>query len=195
MKYVLPLLLLSVSGAVFGQDGTSEENCALIENARERLVCYDRTFPIGVRAELPKISSEVIAPAQSPESQTLEGQSLNTAPASADEAQAPVTAVEDTSGLRARKGTTASPAAGKNRTKGMFSWDDELDFTAEVKAVRDEGQQRMVFLLDNEQIWMQSSPRLLPIKKGDSVRVKSGKIGGYIMRNQNGTSTRVNRIK
>ncbi|MGK0225121.1 MAG: hypothetical protein ACI9ON_004381 [Limisphaerales bacterium] len=83
MKYVVPLPLLCVSGPVSGQDGTSKENCALIENARQRLDCYDRPFPIGVRAELPKISSEVIAPQQSSESRTLEGQSLSTAPASA----------------------------------------------------------------------------------------------------------------
>jgi hypothetical protein len=186
MKYVL-LFLLSIGLLVLGQEvlgqetqteEASEKNCALIENARERLTCYDRTFPIGIRAPLPQISSEVIAAPQARDSQTS---------SAVPQVQAPTTAVDDTP-------ATASPTDEWN-SSGMFSSDDYVEFTATVNAVRDKGQQRMVFLLDNGQIWMQSSPRSVPIRQGDSVTVKSGKIGGYIMRSENKVSTRVHRIK
>lgn len=204
MKYVL-LLLLSIgfllshihsAAAAVGNDAlekqeTDEENCALVENARERLACYDRTFPRGTPAPLPAARTEVTAPPP-----TLSSESANSVDQSqsATDTTDTTSAVDDTAGLRARRGTLAAPA-NDQRSKGMFAWADDLDFTAKVDAVRDKGQQRMVFLLDNEQLWMQSSPRFVPIKKGDTVRVKSGKIGGYIMRNQNDVSTRVHRIK
>jgi hypothetical protein len=53
----------------------------------------------------------------------------------------------------------------------------------------------MVFRLENGQIWMQSSPRNLPFAVGNKVAIKSGRIGGYIMRSESGTSTRVKIIE
>ena len=77
----------------------------------------------------------------------------------------------------------------------MLDWKAKVDFTSTLKAVRVGDQQKMVFLLANDEVWLQNSPRQLPFEKGDEVRIKSGTIGGYIMRNTNGTSTRVRRIK
>ena len=56
-------------------------------------------------------------------------------------------------------------------------------------------QKKIVFLLSNEEIWLQDSPRDLPIYRGDEVNIKKATLGGYIMRNESGTSTRVSRIK
>ena len=53
----------------------------------------------------------------------------------------------------------------------------------------------MVFRLANEQIWMQSSPRRLPIHKGDEVTISPGTVGGFIMRTERGVATRVQRIE
>ena len=66
---------------------------------------------------------------------------------------------------------------------------------SQIAAVRSGGQQRMVFRLANDQIWMQSSPRDLPFSVGDNVNIKNARMGGYIMRSESGTSTRVQRIE
>ncbi len=52
-----------------------------------------------------------------------------------------------------------------------------------------------MFLLENDQIWLQEAPRSLPFDEGDEVRVKSAKLGGYMLSNERGVSTRVRRIK
>ena len=53
----------------------------------------------------------------------------------------------------------------------------------------------MVFLLDNDEIWLQVEPRDLPFHEGDTVTIKNGFFGGYFMRTENRVSTRVSRIR
>jgi hypothetical protein len=72
---------------------------------------------------------------------------------------------------------------------------ESIEITATIKEVIDKDRKKMVFLLDNDQIWLQTSPRNLPIRQNDKVTIKSGFIGGYILRNEKGTSTRVERIR
>ena len=81
------------------------------------------------------------------------------------------------------------------RRGGLLDYKEDVDITTTIAAIRSRDQQKMVFRLANDQIWMQSSPRNLPFNVGDEVTIKSGTIGGYIMRNKGGTSTRVERIK
>jgi len=80
------------------------------------------------------------------------------------------------------------------KTKRMFDR-ESIKITATIKEVIDKDRKKMVFLLDNDQIWLQTSPRNLPIRQNDKVTIKSGFIGGYILRNGKGTSTRVERIR
>ena len=89
------------------------------------------------------------------------------------------------------------PASGKGlfRLPRLFGARDNYVVNAKIKAILNGDQQKMVFLLDNGQIWLQSSPRNLPFHKGDDVTIKSGTMGGYILRTISGTSTRVRRIK
>lgn len=77
------------------------------------------------------------------------------------------------------------------------SFDNPEQITVEsvVTAIKDEPQKKMVFSLENGQIWLQNSPQNLPIQSGDKVTIKSASIGGYLLRNESGTSTRVRRIK
>ena len=85
---------------------------------------------------------------------------------------------------------------GKERnTRGLFDWSEGEEFKTEIAAIRAGSNQRMVFRLTNGQIWMQSSPRSLPFKEGDSVVIKTGVIGGYIMRSTSGVSSRVTLVK
>ena len=189
MNYALSflLVLLSITAVAQQAPATEPQNCVLVENARERLACYDRTFSRDGSTPLPKITSEVIAPpaaVTSPAPRAPGQTEVQREPRSATQA--------DRTAPAARKG---APGSEGNRSKPLFDWGEKVDFSAKIKSVRAKGEQRMVFLLDNDQMWMQSTPRYVPIKEGDTVTIKSGTIGGFIMRNQNETSTRVNRIK
>lgn len=70
-----------------------------------------------------------------------------------------------------------------------------LDLASTIKAVRRPDKQKMVFLLENDQVWLQDSPRPLPIREGQQVTIKSGRLGGHILTAENGASTRVRRVK
>ncbi len=76
----------------------------------------------------------------------------------------------------------------------MLDWQEPTNFTTTIAALRRGDQQRMVFRLENGEIWMQNSPRDLPFKVGDEVTIKSGRLGGHIMRSSRGTSTRIRRV-
>lgn len=78
---------------------------------------------------------------------------------------------------------------------GFFKRKPDVTVNSTISAVKDEQQKKMVFRLENGQIWLQTAPRSLPIKAGDEVTIKSAIMGGYMLRNENGTSTRVRRIK
>jgi hypothetical protein len=83
----------------------------------------------------------------------------------------------------------------KESKGGLFRNQPKIDFTSTIEAIKAESQKKMVFRLANGQIWLQSTPRELPFSEGDVITVKSGKLGGFVLRNEQGTSTRVTRIK
>ncbi len=180
----MTLIGLGVWLGAVGAHGASAAECAQIENARERLACFDQLYPVDERSgTLPKITSEPIRPPSA----------LGTVPSTtAGTTQSPVRqpappAQPDETSVA----WPEPPAAGSGSLFGR----DKLDFTSTLTAIRRGEQQAMMFLLANEQVWMQSSPRDLPFKEGDEIRIKSGTVGGYIMRNDAGASTRVKRIR
>lgn len=151
-------------------------DCTQIENARERLACFDQQFPRSEgEAPLPQIRSE---PIQAPTT-------LGSRPPATPE----FSAVEST-----REQATPLPVPQPQR-RSVLSWDSQVEFETQLVAIRRGDQQRMVFRLANGQIWMQNSPRDQPFKSGDTVTVKSARLGGYIMRSASGTSARVRRIE
>ena len=70
-----------------------------------------------------------------------------------------------------------------------------MNLTGTIVAIRRGDKQKMVFLLDNDQIWMQSNPRPLPFHEGDTVSIENATMGGYFMRSTRGMGTRVRRIR
>ncbi len=197
MKYALAFLLAFTPLAVFGEAAEGELNCAAIENARERLACYDRAYSDRPMPP-PKIRTEVIAPpatlgqpstaatrqSGTPDSSSSGNEANTTLDSRIDSATAPT----------ARRGT-AAPTSESKRSGGMFSRSEKVEFSSTIRTIRDEDDQRMIFLLDNEQIWIQAAPRFIPFKEGDVVTIKSGLIGGFTMRNEKDVTTRVQRIK
>jgi len=156
----------------------SSSDCALIESARERLACFDRQFPRpdGVpRSSNPPIQERSTLTAPTP------GLGISTS--------------ADSESSTDNRFAPQRPWQEPEKGKGLFAWMDQLDIDTEIAALRSGNQQRMVFRLANGQIWMQSSPRELPFSIGDKVNIKNARMGGYILRSESGTSTRVQRIE
>lgn len=141
-------------------------SCSNIADAAERLACFDRTFP-GVAGGV----AGGVAPQTDVDAQTKAVKSETPTTTAGVEKPAPLS-----------KG-------------GMLSKKAKLNISSRLKSVRDSEKQKMVFLLENDQIWIQDSPRSLPFTEGQDVTIKSGTIGGYSMSNAEGVSTRVRRIK
>lgn len=152
-------------------------SCSNIADATERLACFDRTFPSDSAAATPQPDVDPIT------TNSVVPQATVVAPARAS----------DGSAAPATNAQVEQPEAETRR--GLFSSKPKVDINSRLKSVRDMDKQKMIFLLENDQIWMQDSPRSLPFSKGQDVSIKSGTIGGYLMSNEEGVSTRVRRIK
>ena len=186
MRYlVLSLMLWSVNTAY----AEATPDCSEIRDPEERLRCFDERFPTAKPIESVPIEPKVAAPVE-PEPVAppvtrrqdpidVEGQTQRSSPASA----APQ-AEEDDDGAN---------TFGR-KLSDLFASADIEGLQSRVKTVQHRDKQKMVFLLENDQIWMQISPRDLPIRAGDSVTIKNTRFGGYMMATDNGTSTRVKRI-
>ena len=160
-------LALSVSANSYAEQ-TSQ--CSQIVDRAERLECFDREFPNDIE------------PSTKPQPSAKASQST------AVRAAEPVNnvIVADESKKEAKK---------KLSLGGLFDWKSQPEVETEILAIRSGSKQRMIFRLANGQIWMQSTPRTGPFKGGDKVTIKSGRIGGYIMRSASGTSSRVKLIE
>lgn len=166
----LVALALLVSANSYAEQ-TSQ--CSQIADKAERLECFDREFPNGIKA------------------------SAKTPPSVKATQAAELSAAE-----AIKEGVVADQSAQKPKKDkkemllgGLFDWQSQPEVETEIAAIRSESKQRMVFRLANGQIWMQSTPRALPFKAGDKVTIKSGRMGGYIMRSAGGTSSRVKLIE
>ncbi len=143
---LLPFLLIT-SSPLLAQSG---QNCAQIKDPDERLACYDEAYQAsGAVESVPPVATS--KQRRNPREEAVE---------QIDEVTAP----------NARVGTAASENE-RPRSKGMFSRRDKVDFSATISALRAGEKQRMIFLLDNEQVWMQSSPREMTFKKGDQITI------------------------
>lgn len=175
MRNVLAVLFFLAAAGVEAQ----ATDCTKIENARERLACFDRQYPRSdVSTPLPQITTE-----------TIPGPDARSAPLPA--ASAP--ASEDARPTeQAAPPVAAEPEAGRG---GLMDLDEAVNLSTTIKSVRRRDQQKMVFRLANDQIWIQDAPRRLPIREGDEVTITNATVGGYMLRTAGGVTTRVHRIK
>ena len=82
-----------------------------------------------------------------------------------------------------------------NRSKSLFDWEGLEPFISKIKKIRSREKQRMVFLLENDHVWIQIEPRPQPFREGEQVSIKAGLMGGFNMRSESGAFTRVRRIE
>ena len=181
MKY-LPFLLLFFSFSVFGE--TAQE-CAKLVRTDDRLACFDKLFPSKTDK---MIESETVQKKQpSADSRNVTDSSTReVAKTTQDELTRPDKSKIDGEDERNSLGFSLSK---------IFNRDPGGDFQSRITELKAGNSQKMVFLLENSQIWLQDSPRTLPFRVGDTVKIKKGLLGGYTMRSKSGTSTRVQRIR
>ncbi len=127
-------------------------------------------------------------------------------PSSASQASRSTTAQQSPShagpgvqGVDADKSAASADAFGVHQG-GLFDDGAAEAFAGErlestIAAARRAPKQNTMFRLVNDQIWMQDAPREVPIHPGDRVSILRGLIGGYVMRNDDGATTRVRRIR
>ena len=82
-----------------------------------------------------------------------------------------------------------------NKSKSLFDWERAEPFISKIKKIRSREKQRMVFLLENDHVWIQIEPRPQPFREGEQVSIKAGLMGGFNMRSESGAFTRVRRIQ
>ena len=82
-----------------------------------------------------------------------------------------------------------------NKGKSLFDWEGAEPFISKIKKIRSREKQRMVFLLENDHVWIQIEPRPQPFREGEQVSIKAGLMGGFNMRSESGAFTRVRRIQ
>ncbi len=183
MKY-LPFLLLFFSLSVFGE--TAQE-CAKLVRTDDRLACFDKLFPSKNEK---MIESETVQ-----RQQTSDGRRTREL-----QAEPSISETETTRDEIARSDKSATKPRDVQDSQGfslgkIFNRDPGTDVESRIKELKAGNSQKMVFLLENNDIWLQDSPRTLPFRVGDTVKVKKGLLGGYTMRSESGTATRVHRIR
>lgn len=167
------------------------EDCTAIDDPDARLACYDRQFDrtTGNRGV------EGVERAETAEEATPPGVDM-AAPAEAQKqtpAIAPV--ISSQSVPQEPEPAGEAPASGEPGKAGLFSQDEKVELTSTITHVHAKAQQKMLFQLENNQVWMQSTPRLLRISEGDRVTIENASIGGYMMRTDRGVTTRVERVR
>lgn len=187
MKYlVFVLFFFSLSAS-----GESAEECAKLARTVDRLACFDELFPSqsDSKSQAKMQEEQVVEPAAPMESR--ENMS--------DKGSVATVEVDNSRDAMLKKQKTKKEPKGEKK-KGfslgkLLDRDPQFDITTTIKSLKAGVSQKMVFLLANNEVWLQNAPRTLPFREGDTVTIKSGLLGGYIMRSDGGTSTRVQRIK
>jgi hypothetical protein len=185
LAFVLAPMLLAAGVA----SAAAPHRCAEVADPAERLRCYDGQFP----PEPASVDPSAPVPTDSHSANTAGG-----LPKTTTDRRPADTAAADSPELRNAEHTTppdAEPHEEGSWLGGLFDWREPVRIESSIKAMHRRDTQNMVFLLDNEQIWLQDAPRALPFRRGDKVTITSGTIGGYFMTAQNGTRTRVRRIR
>jgi len=171
MQYLGLAVLLFVSQSSFAEK-IDPRTCRTIVDRDDRLACFDRAY-FG--------DEDPLAPQQDPveQSQKNANQRVQMTPSP----RQTVKSVE--------AGSSSQRPEKQKKKRSLFSFPEQEVIESKITKMSNRNQQRMAFKLESGEIWVQSSPRNLPFKVGDHITIKSGRLGGFILRNQSGTTTRV----
>lgn len=168
----LPLLLLAAPVAASGQPNDAAvarfNECAAVQDDAQRLACFDR------------VTREVRAAARP------QGVTAPSSPAPAPTQQVRVQQEREDFGLDVRQREARRPEPVRKIDR----------VTARVAAARPFGAGLWAFMLEDGAIWelKETNPAFSPPKRGDTVRIRRGMMGGYLLYVGGQPSMRVARI-
>ncbi len=166
MRLLPVIAVCALLGAEHAAAAGSGAQCAEIEGDAARLACYDGVFRNG--------SGDATGP--SPEiTLSAPAQPATTSPETDAESKFGREQIERQQPPKEREGLT--------------------EISSDVMDIKRRARNELVVYLTNGQVWVQTSPRYLTIKNGDSVIVRRGRMGGYILTTERGGSTRVKRLR
>lgn len=170
-KWALLWLVASMSGA-HAADSAAPQQCAAIDDDRERLACYDGIY----RAPAAPVAAAAATGA------TVAAAAETTAVTSA--AAAP----PDDFGLTEAAKRARDPERAKETMPESV--------TGSVAAVGRRPAGELVVTLENGQVWTQVSvDQRARVSAGDTVTIKRGALGSYMLVTQSRYATRVRRTK
>ena len=135
------LLVVAPPSSLAAEAEADAEDCSALTDANARLACFDRMFPRRNAASPQDTGSGPVA--QPPVEQTTE----------------PPVASKVAKPERKRRGF------GFPKIGDLFSSGPDESVESRIARVRANDRQKMVFLLENDQIWIQDSPRLVRIRE------------------------------
>lgn len=195
--YPLVIVLLSL---LFTGETVSADSCASIEDRAKRLECYDLLFPpdeassaaTEIEEEAVPLTGAASTPPRSPPPP-------QTPPAPvaepAETSSSPPEQAEVATAIQVEKSAKSESEIGWG-INSFFNRRDAEVIESTIAALRRRETQNMIFLLANDQVWLQAVPRSIDtFHTGDRVTIKSGTLGGFFMTSADGTITRVRRIK
>ena len=196
--YPLVIALLSL---FFAGKTVSADSCAFIDDRAKRLECYDQLFPPEAEAKAateldpeldPELGEEAIPLTRATSTPLLPPRQVTE---SAETSSSPPVQAEVATATQVEKSAKSETDSGWG-TDSFFNRRDATVITSSISALRRRESQNMIFLLANDQVWLQNVPRSIDtFHTGDKVTIKSGTLGGYFMTSESGTITRVRRIK
>jgi len=165
-KHVLGLAIFLAANTGHAHD---EANCSSISNLLARLSCYDENHA-GSSKQIPsKISA------------------LAASNASRSDRQLPVTNSQPAS-------RPDGVGSSFGRSLQMFGGRDDRVVLASLVEVSKSTKRAARLYLDNDQVWQPAKDRAFTAAVGDTVRIKTGTIGGFVMSINDGSWFRVKRI-
>ena len=174
----IPVILCLYPVVAYSQ---TAEDCTRIENAVERLACFDSVFEsVG---QTVRNAEQSAASKETPVQPTLAAPTL--APSQAPQSEASSTASQ----------REASFGLEQTERRAPRKPDTLEEIQSTIAALRRKDRQELIFLLENDQIWIQDVHRNMTAEVGDRVTIRRGRMGGYILTVDGGASSRVVRIK
>lgn len=169
VKWAVAIAALSSAGIAVAQ--TSAVNAALVACAHNvddsaRLACYDKVVA-QLSAEAAKVSADRAAAAAVVAAQTAAANQAAAAAAAAAKAKADAEAKRDAFGA-------------ERINRNVVDTEKLTRLDAKVSEMLTASDGMAVLLLDNGQLWRQTTGMPLPpVRPGDPVTIEAGKIGSY----------------
>ena len=182
---MLKRTLMAVTLAL-GTSGTQADlaDCHGIQDASQRLACYDRIsgrVPVAGRAE----GSPVISPSVNPSVE-------------ADDRPVPQSGTSTTASAKAPGATVQSGAAAVDDRFGLQPERSLVPgtLTATLSRVERNRYGKLTVYLENDQVWRQLDSSRLLLSTGDEVVIREASLGSHLLEKQSGSrSIRVKRLR